>query len=72
MDHPKNFGGNCPWFTRDYGHLSPSPFNFLDEPWRMEEGEMLKLKYRVALHAGTPQEADLDTIYDQWISAGSP
>ena len=68
MDHPENLGGNCPWFTRDYGHLSPSPFNFLEEPWRMEEGEALQLKYRVVLHAGTPQEAELDTIYDQWIS----
>ncbi|MFC1596964.1 PmoA family protein [Planctomycetota bacterium] len=68
MDHPGNFGGNCPWFTRDYGHLSPSPFNFLDKPWRMEEGEILELKYRVVLHAGTPQQAGLDTIYDQWIT----
>ncbi|MDP7014808.1 MAG: PmoA family protein, partial [Pirellulaceae bacterium] len=24
MNHPENFGGDCPWFTRDYGHLSPS------------------------------------------------
>ena len=43
MDHPNNFGGDCPWFTRDYGHLSPSPFNFLDQPWRMEPGETLTL-----------------------------
>jgi len=21
MNHPENFGGDCPWFTRDYGHL---------------------------------------------------
>lgn len=68
MDHPKNFGGNCPWFTRDYGHLSPSPFNFLDQPWTMSQGETLALKYRTVLFAGTPQEAGLDQIYKDWLS----
>jgi len=67
MDHPDNFGGNCPWFTREYGHLSPQPFNFLEEPFRMAKGETLELHYRVVLFAGTPKEANLDKIYEQWI-----
>jgi len=67
MNHPANFGGNCPWFTRDYGHLSPSPFNFLDQPWTMEKGEPLQLNYRVVLFGGTPKEAGLDAIFDQWL-----
>jgi hypothetical protein len=67
MNHPDNFGGNCPWFTREYGHLSPSPLNFLEKPWRLAHGEVLELKYRVVLHAGTPQEAGLDGIYNDWM-----
>jgi hypothetical protein len=68
MDHPKNFGGNCPWFTRDYGHLSPSPFAFLEKPWTLAKGQSLDLNYRVVLFAGTPQQASLDSIYRQWVA----
>ena len=67
MDHPENPWGPCPWFTREYGHLSPSPFNFLDKPWQFEKGNSLRLRYRVVVHAGTPAEAGLDKIYQQWI-----
>jgi hypothetical protein len=69
MDHPENPWNPCPWFTRDYGHLSPSPFNFLDRPWELFEGSSIRLRYRVVLHAGTPQEAGLDRLYREWISA---
>ncbi|WP_339911247.1 PmoA family protein [Symmachiella dynata] len=68
MNHPDNFGGNCPWFTRDYGHLSPSPLAFLKSPWTMSEGETLDLRYRVVLHVGTPQEAKLNELFQQWIA----
>ena len=67
MDHPENPWAPCPWFTREYGHLSPSPFNFLEKPWRFEKGKTLRLQYRVVIHAGTPAEAGLNKIYQQWI-----
>jgi hypothetical protein len=69
MNHPKNPWHRCPWFTRDYGHLSPSPFNFLARPWELRESESIRLRYRVALHAGTPSEARLDRLYEEWIGA---
>ena len=68
MNQPDNFGGNCPWFTRDYGHLSPSPFNFRKKPTTLAKGDSLKLSYRVVLFAGSPQEAKLDAVYKQWLS----
>jgi hypothetical protein len=68
FNHPENFGGDCPWFTRNYGHLSPSPFNFLTKPWSLAKGAHLNLKYCVVLHSGTPQEADLDKVYQEWVS----
>ncbi len=67
MDHPENPWSPCPWFTRDYGHLSPSPLNFIEKPWTMVKGESIRLRYRVAAHAGDPAAANLDEVYNQWI-----
>lgn len=67
MNHPNNFGGNCPWFTRDYGHLSPSPLNFLKQPWTLAKGEKLELRYRVVLFAGEPQSVGLNDIFRAWV-----
>ena len=66
MNHPDNFGGNCPWFTREYGHLSPSPFKFLKKRWTLAKGKVLTLKYRIVIHSGAPKEAGLDKIYKEW------
>lgn len=66
MTHPKNPFRPI-WFTRDYGHLSPSPFNFQKKPWTIEKGQSIRLRYRVALHAGTPSQAGLDKVYRQWL-----
>jgi hypothetical protein len=68
MTHPENPWRPI-WFTRDYGHLSPSPFNFLDEPWQLGRGKSIELKYRVALHVGSPKEADLDGVYRHWLES---
>ena len=66
MTHPEN-PWKSTWLTRDYGHLSPSPFYFLHEPWRLNKGNSIDLRYRVAMHVGTPKEADIDGIYEQWL-----
>ena len=68
MDHPQNPWAPCPWFTRDYGHFSPSPFAFLTRPWTLPKGKSIRLRYRVALHAGTPKEAGLEKLYKNWIT----
>ena len=62
---------NCPWFTRDYGNISPTPMNWLgDNPFTMPRGEELRLRYRVVAFGGTPEEAglnDLWTEFDQGV-----
>jgi hypothetical protein len=68
MEHPENPWQPCPWFTRDYGHLSPSPFAFLKQPWVLAKGKTIRLRYRVVLHAGTPKKAGLDELYRKWIA----
>ena len=53
----------------DYGQLSPSPLCFAKESWKLAKGESLRLRDRVAMPAGTPQEAGLDTLDQQWLHA---
>ncbi len=69
LDHPKNPWPKCPWFTRDYGFMSPAPMNFIEKTWELAAGKSVNLRYRVVLHAGDPKEARLDQIYQEWAAA---
>jgi hypothetical protein len=68
LDHPKNPWSPCPWFTRDYGFMSPTPFNFIEKPWELPTGKSVTLRYRVVLHGGSPKEAGLDAIFQEWAA----
>jgi hypothetical protein len=66
MDHPESPWAPCPWFTRDYGFMSPMPFNWSEEPWRLSAGQSVRLRHRVVAFAGDPAEAGLDGLYKEW------
>jgi hypothetical protein len=68
LDHPTNPWAPSPWFTRDYGFISPTPFNFQDKPWQLPAGQSVSLRYRVVLFAGDPKEADIARIYAAWAA----
>ena len=57
---------NCPWFTRDYGNYSPMPMNWLKEPLKFPKDETLNLRYRVVAFAGTPKEAGIDELWEDF------
>jgi len=62
---------NCPWFTRDYGNISPTPMNWLgSDPFVLPRGEELRLRYRVVAFGGTPREAGLDALWEEFDRAG--
>jgi hypothetical protein len=67
MDHPQSPWAPCPWFTRDYGNISPMPFNWIKEPWQLPAGRSVLIRHRVVMFAGDPQEAGLDKLYQEWI-----
>ncbi len=69
FDHPENPWEPCPWFTRDYGFMSPMPFQWIEEPWQLPAGESVNLKYRVVVFAGDPENAELESLYAHWINA---
>lgn len=51
FSHPENRWHEPPWFTRDYGMISPTPINWLSEPLVLPKGEPLTLRYRVWVYA---------------------
>ena len=67
LDHPLNPWKGPPWFTRDYGFISPNPFNFSDKPWQLAAGKSIQLRYRVVSYFGTPTEADLEWVCKAWL-----
>lgn len=62
----------CPWFTRDYGNISPTPMMWLakDKPFTLPKGEELHLRYRVVAFGGTPVDADLNGLWEEFDRQG--
>ncbi len=70
MQHPSNTWYPSPWFTRDYGFISPTPI-----PWPengketfLEKGTKLNLRYRVIVHSGTYTEAGIAEEFEKYKS----
>jgi len=61
MQHPSNPWYPSPWFTRDYGFMSPTPMYWPANGTDifMKKGTTLNLRYRVLVHSGTSEEADI-------------
>lgn len=71
LDHPQNpWGPKCPWFTRDYGNISPTPFNWLDDKgWQLPKGESIRLRYRVLIQKGAIERSAVDAQWDAFAKA---
>ena len=67
MQHPSNPWYPSPWFTRDYGFMSPTPMYWPqdDKETFMKKGTELVLKYRVLVHAGTHVDAKIAEQFDK-------
>ena len=68
MQHPSNPWYPAPWFTRDYGFLSPTPIHWpVDgKETRMKKGEQFALRYRVLIHAGDTQQAGIAAAFEKY------
>jgi hypothetical protein len=68
MQHPSNPWYPSPWFTRDYGFMSPTPMYWPanDVDTQLKKGTVLKLKYRVLVHSGTHIEADIAGQFEKY------
>lgn len=68
LQHPGSQGFSSPWFTRDYGFLSPTPMFWPedDESTRIPKGGKLRLAYRVIVFTGTAESAAIAAKYDEF------
>jgi hypothetical protein len=68
LQHPSNPGFPSPWFTRDYGFISPTPMYWPadDRATRLKKGEKRVLRYRVLVHAGDTGQANIAGEYEKY------
>ncbi|MDR2468998.1 MAG: PmoA family protein [Tannerella sp.] len=68
MQHPSNPWYPAPWFTRDYGFLSPTPAYWPADgkETRMKKGEKFVLRYRVLIHAGDTKQAGIAAAFEKY------
>lgn len=67
--HPQNPWSPAPWFTRDYGFISPTPMQWLESGHLdIPRGQSLRLRYRVLVHADAPTPAELDGEAQRWAA----
>lgn len=73
LQHPQNPGFPTPWFTRDYGFLSPTPMFWPADgkETRIAKGEKLQLGYRVLVFLGTAETAGIGEVFKEY-SASKP
>ena len=64
MDHPGNPWPKAPWFTRDYGFVSPTPFFWLDEAgWRLPAGQSARMRYQVVVRTGPIRPDEMNDLH---------
>jgi len=68
LQHPANPWFPSPWFTRDYGFISPTPMYWPqnNEETFMKKGDNLVLRYRVLVHGGDHQEANIARAFEEY------
>ncbi|MEI7828427.1 MAG: PmoA family protein [Prolixibacteraceae bacterium] len=68
LQHPSNPWYPSPWFTRDYGFISPTPMYWPadDKETILKKGEKLLLRYRVLVHGGNSVDAKVAEIFEQY------
>ncbi len=73
FQHPTNRWAPAPWFTRDYGFMSPTPMYWPADgkATRLAKGEVVRLNYRVVVFAGEKARASLPAQFADY-AAGRP
>lgn len=64
---PRNRWFPSKWFTRDYGFFSPTPMYWLEgDRLELPKGQILNLRYRVVVHVGDVENAEVAGQFDQY------
>lgn len=70
FQHPNNHWGVAPWFTRDYGFLSPTPMYWPADgvTTRLAKGQKVELRYRVLVFAGEFSPVELARRFSEYAT----
>jgi len=68
LQHPANPWYPSPWFTRDYGFMSPTPMYWPanEVETTVKKGDKLFLRYRVVVHGGKTKDTKIAEIFGQY------
>lgn len=66
FDHPKNFRYPTTWHTRGYGLFAPNCWMFKPDH-RLASGESLTFRWRVTIHTGDTDQADVATRFLDYV-----
>jgi len=68
LQHPQNPDYPAPWFTRDYGFFSPTMLYWPsdDKATRLNKGDSVTLRYRVLIHEGNTQTANIAGEFEKY------
>ena len=67
LQNPRNRWYPSKWFTRDYGFFSPTPMYWLEGgKLNLAKGEKLTLEYRVIIHAGDAEAANIAGLFEKY------
>ncbi|MFP4055748.1 MAG: PmoA family protein [Candidatus Brocadiia bacterium] len=70
LDHPSNPRHPSPWFIVMRGHFGYfGPAFLFEEPYVLEAGESLTLRYRVLVHPGRPDRELLEAEYRDFAAS---
>ena len=70
MQHPSNLAWPAPWFTRNYGFISPTQMWWLPnnaESVSFNKGQQIILRYRVIVHTGDHNTANIAGEFEKYI-----
>ena len=69
LQHPSNMAYPAPWFTRDYGFISPTQMYWPPndaESIKWPKGEKFTLRYRVLIHNGDHKTAGIAEQFEKY------
>ena len=73
LQHPTNRWYPSKWFTRDYGFFSPTPMFWLQAGrLTLPKAQPLNLSYRVVVHAGDTEQANIKHIFEAYKASKNP
>lgn len=74
LQHPANRWAPAPWFTRDYGFLSPTPMYWPADgkATRLAKGEKVLMRYRVLVFGGEPSALGVPGRFADYAARAAP